>query len=148
MHRPTIIVLCALLLGAGVLAGCGGGDDGVPATEAATAPEGGGATTAAGAGAGSAGPGDTLDATVGPDFTIGLTYDGQAVTELPAGEYTFAVDDQAGSHNFHLTGPGVDESTSVPETGTASWTVSLEPGEYTFVCDPHASSMTGSFTVG
>ena len=33
------------------------------------------------------------------------------------------------------------------EVGTQSWEVTFEAGSYTYVCDPHASSMTGSFTV-
>ena len=37
--------------------------------------------------------------------------------------------------------------TSQP-TGEESFDVELEAGEYTFVCDPHASQMKGSFTVG
>jgi len=57
------------------------------------------------------------------------------------------VDDQAKIHNFHLTGPGVEETTDVARTGPATWEVIFEAGEYTFVCDPHAGSMRGTFTV-
>jgi plastocyanin len=71
---------------------------------------------------------------------------GEKVTELPAGDYTIEVTDPAESHNFHLTGGSVDESTSVPETVETTWEVTLEPGEYTYRCDPHPP-MTGSFTV-
>lgn len=71
-------------------------------------------------------------------FTIALTdSSGKAVTTLPAGEYDVQVTDLATIHNFHLTGPGVDETTTVPETGEVTWTVTLEPGSYTFICDPH-----------
>jgi plastocyanin len=31
--------------------------------------------------------------------------------------------------------------------GTKTWTVTLKAGKYTYVCDPHASFMKGSFTV-
>ena len=89
----------------------------------------------------------TLVGSVGPGFTITLTVDGEPVSALPAGSYTIEVDDMAGSHNFHLTGPGVEEATEVAETGKATWEVTLEAGEYTFLCDPHASSMVGGFTV-
>jgi plastocyanin len=89
----------------------------------------------------------TLQATVGPDPTITLTRDGAPVTSLEAGTYTIEVDDRADNHNFHLTGPGVDETTTVPEVATATWTVTLSEGTYTFVCDPHAQNMRGSFTV-
>ena len=89
----------------------------------------------------------TLNGTVGPGFTITLTQDGAPVESLPAGTYEIVVDDKADVHNFHLTGPGVDQMTEVGETGTVTWVVTLEAGEYTFQCDPHASSMNGSFTV-
>jgi plastocyanin len=71
---------------------------------------------------------------------------GEEVTELPAGDYTIEVTDPAETHNFHLTGGSVDETTSVPETVETTWEVTLEPGEYTYKCDPHPP-MTGSFTV-
>jgi plastocyanin len=125
-------------------AACGGGDDsGGATTEAAPA------TTAADTGVvetteETAG---TLTGTVGPGFTITLTQDGAPVETLAAGTYEFVIDDQADVHNFHLTGPGVDETTDVTGTGSTTWVVTLEAGEYTYVCDPHASSMNGSFTV-
>jgi plastocyanin len=52
------------------------------------------------------------------------------------------------SHNFHLTGPGgVDVATTVAGEGEESFEVTLEPGEYTFLCDPHSAQMRGTFTV-
>ena len=88
-----------------------------------------------------------LTGTVGPGFTISLTKGGKKVTTLKAGKYTFAVSDKSSIHNFHLTGPGVDKSTSVGKTGNSTWTVALKKGTYKFQCDPHASSMKGSFKV-
>ena len=37
--------------------------------------------------------------------------------------------------------------TEVGSTGEEPFTITLEPGTYTFVCDPHASSMNGTLTV-
>ena len=91
--------------------------------------------------------GGTLDGTVGPGFTIGLTKDGTAVTTLTAGTYTLNVDDQADIHNFHLTGPGVDVSTDVSFKGKKSFTITLTAGKYHYQCDPHSSAMNGDFTV-
>jgi plastocyanin len=88
-----------------------------------------------------------LTGTVGPGFTISLTKSGKKVTTLKAGKYTFAISDKSSIHNFHLSGPGVNKSTSVGKTGNSSWTVTLKKGTYKYVCDPHASSMKGSFTV-
>jgi plastocyanin len=71
-------------------------------------------------------------------FTIALAdSSGEPVTTLEAGQYQVKVSDLATLHNFHLTGPGVDESTSVSGTGEVTWNVTLEPGGYSFVCDPH-----------
>ncbi|HVU77504.1 MAG TPA: hypothetical protein VHC67_07970 [Gaiellaceae bacterium] len=90
----------------------------------------------------------TLDATVGPGFTIALTQNGTRVTHLDPGEYTIDVDDQSAEHNFHLSGPGVDQATAVEDTGTTTWTVTFQNGTYTYQCDAHATTMHGSFTVG
>jgi len=89
----------------------------------------------------------TLTGTVGPGFTITLTQGGKKVTALKAGTYTINVADKSPMHDFHLTGPGVNKTTSVPGTGNSSWTVKLAKGTYTYVCDPHASFMKGSFKV-
>lgn len=71
-------------------------------------------------------------------FTIALTDEsGEPVKTLAAGDYQVKVSDPATLHNFHLTGPGVDESTSVSGTDDVTWKVTLKPGSYTFVCDPH-----------
>jgi plastocyanin len=93
--------------------------------------------------------GTTLEGTVGPGFDISLTTeDGQEVGTLSPGTYTLEVEDLSSIHNFHLTGPGGgDLSTSVEDEGTQSFDVELTPGTYTFVCDPHASTMNGSFEV-
>jgi plastocyanin len=44
-------------------------------------------------------------------------------------------------------GDGVDVSTAVSGTGEKSFTVTLTPGTYTYVCDPHSSQMRGTLTV-
>ncbi len=89
----------------------------------------------------------TLNGTDGPGFTITLTKGGKKVTKLTAGTYVFKIADKSNIHNFHLTGPGVNKSTTVAAKGTFTWTLKLKKGTYKFVCDPHASFMKGSFTV-
>lgn len=95
---------------------------------------------------------ETLTGTVGseadPDaFEITLTdSSGEAVTELPAGDYTIVVNDLSKIHNFHLEGGDVDETTTVPETGETTWDVTLAAGDYSAVCDPHPR-MKLDFTV-
>lgn len=88
-----------------------------------------------------------LNGTVGPSPTISLKQSGKKVTTLKAGRYTFLISDKSSFHNFHLKGPGVNKSTAVGGTGNATWTLTLKKGTYTFVCDPHSSSMKGSFRV-
>jgi plastocyanin len=89
----------------------------------------------------------TLTGTVGPGFTITLKKGTAKVTKLKAGAYVIKVSDKSKIHNFRLKGPGVNKTTSVGGTGTATWKVTLKKGKYTFVCDPHASIMKGTFTV-
>jgi plastocyanin len=91
-----------------------------------------------------------LIGTVADPGNISLTREtGAAVTDLPAGTYTIEVRDQSINHNFHLSGPGVDQRTEVETIGTQTWTVTLQDrARYTFVCDPHNTVMRGSFTTG
>ena len=84
-----------------------------------------------------------LTATDGPGFTITMSK-----KTVPHGAYVITVKDRSSIHNFHLTGPGLNKSTSVAFKGEKNWTVTLKPGTYTYKCDPHASfGMKGSFRV-
>ena len=89
-----------------------------------------------------------LQATVGPGFTITLKLGGKAVKSLKAGSYTISVSDKSNIHNFRLKGSGVNKDSGVARVGSMTWKVTFKKGKkYTFVCDPHASSMKGTFTV-
>ena len=137
MRRNRTAIALGLVVAALALAGCGGDDDAAApdtdtTTTTATVPE----------------TGAVLNASVGPGFEISLTTeDGEPVETLAAGSYTLLTDDQADIHNFHLMGEGVDVATSVSETGTDSFDVTVTEGTYRFACDPHAGSMNGSFDV-
>jgi len=86
--------------------------------------------------------------TVGPGFLIRLSdASGNPVRHLDPGTYTFKIEDQGTIHNFHLTGPGVNQATGIDETGTFTWTVTLTDGTYHYQCDPHKTIMKGDFTV-
>ena len=54
----------------------------------------------------------TYKGTVGPGFTIKM-----ATKPTKAGKITLVVTDKSSSHNFHLTGPGVNVKTSVRRYG-------------------------------
>ncbi|MDX6451357.1 MAG: hypothetical protein QOH16_1406 [Gaiellaceae bacterium] len=72
---------------------------------------------------------------------------GTVLKRINAGTYRIKIEDKATIHDFHLTGPGVNKSTSVGGTGEKFWTVTLRRGTYAYVCDPHATMMRGSFKV-
>jgi plastocyanin len=89
-----------------------------------------------------------LTGTVGPGFTITLKKGTAQVRTLKAGRYTITVSDKSNIHDFHLKGPGVNRViTGTPFKGTKTVTVTLRKGTYTYVCDPHASSMKKTFRV-
>jgi hypothetical protein len=78
--------------------------------------------------------------TVGPGQTIGAFYaDGRRATRVPPGTYTIQVHDLSTTHNFHLTGPGVNERTEVDEIIHPILHLTLRVGTYTFKCDVHPS---------
>src|SRR4051794_27735190 len=88
-----------------------------------------------------------LVGTDGPGFTITLKKAGKKVVKIKAGRYAITIKDLSGAHNFHLTGPGLNKTTSISATGTTTWRVRLRKGTYKYVCDPHAPIMHGSFKV-
>ena len=90
-----------------------------------------------------------LDGVVGPGATITLMKGSTNLKgkTLMHGAYTIRVNDKATSHNFHLTGPGVNRSTTVAFKGMTTWNVTLQAGNYVYICDPHKSFTKGSFKV-
>jgi plastocyanin len=82
-----------------------------------------------------------ITGTVGPGFTISLK------KPTKAGKYTLVVSDKSTIHNFHLKGKGVNVMTTVPATGSKTFKITLAKGKYSFLCDPHPTSMKGSFTI-
>jgi len=89
----------------------------------------------------------TLNGTVGPGFTISLKMGGKTVKSLKAGAYKFKIADKSNAHNFALKGAMKKTLTGISFTGTKTVTIKLKKGKYTYYCQPHASSMKGSFTV-
>lgn len=142
MLRKHAVVIAAAVLAA---TGCAG-------ETGTSAPSSTSSTGEATAPAAAQGGGTRLRAVVGtpedPDaYEITLTdASGDAVERLPAGSYIIEVADLSRIHNFHLVGPGVDQATSVPEVEDATFAVTLRPGDYRFVCDPHPN-MRGNVKV-
>jgi plastocyanin len=89
-----------------------------------------------------------LTGEVGPGFKIEVKQGGKDVKTLKAGTYKLVVEDKASIHDFHLVGPGLNKVvTSVSFTGEKTVTVKLTKGTYKYMCDPHATTMHGSFKV-
>jgi hypothetical protein len=92
-----------------------------------------------------------LVATVGTNDAFVITLQdaaGSPVTHLDPGTYDITVRDRSLEHNFHLTGPNVDQATAIDAVQEVTWTVTFSDGTYRFVCDAHPTQMRGSFTVG
>jgi len=91
----------------------------------------------------------TLTGTVGPGFTITLKQSGKVVKTLKAGTYKLVIHDEAPIHAFSLDGPNgfAKDFTTVPFTGTKTFTLKLKAGKYKYYCPPHEPTMFGHFTV-
>ena len=100
----------------------------------------------------SAATGIPLTGAVGQADSFSITLkdaNGLSVTQLDPGTYTITVTDFSAFHNFHLFGPGVDQTTDVDGTGTVTWDVTItDDGVYTYRCDAHPTIMKGSIRVG
>jgi plastocyanin len=83
-----------------------------------------------------------FNGTSGPGFTISM-----AKKPTNAGKVTLVVSDKSSIHNFHLKGPNVNVKTTVSFRGTKTFAITLKKGKYTFLCDPHPTTMKGSFTI-
>jgi plastocyanin len=120
-RRPAAALAGAAFAAAAALAGCG--DDG----EVATVPV----------------PDDPDVVIVSEDIAFDPTE-----VEVPANETITIVDENRDSvaHNVHLTdAPGSPKTKLVAGPSTQALEVTLEPGEYRFVCDLHPN-MRGTIT--
>ncbi|MBA2357554.1 MAG: hypothetical protein H0V84_03895 [Actinobacteria bacterium] len=90
-----------------------------------------------------------LNGTVGPGFTISLKDStGKKVTRLKPGKYTFAINDKSAIHDFNLEKGSIHKKlTGVRFKGKKNVTVTLATGTWKFYCDPHETSMMGTFKV-
>lgn len=86
-------------------------------------------------------PATTMSASVGPRKTISLK-----PKTVDLGPATITVNDRSRTENFHLTGPGVNRKTGVATRGRVTWSVTLQPGRYTYRSD-RTKRLRGGFTV-
>jgi hypothetical protein len=88
-----------------------------------------------------------LSGKVGPGKTISLkNAAGTRVKSLAAATYRLTVRDLTKVDNFHLVGPGVNRKTKVAGKGTATWTLALRAGKYSYRSDK-TRRLRGTFTV-
>jgi plastocyanin len=132
-------MLCALLVGAGVIAGCGGGDDEESAATPAPTQE-----AASGGGGGA-----TLKFSAPADGA--LAFDQGDVT-AKAGTVTVEFSNPSSvPHAVEIEGEGVEEETeTVTGADAPPITVDLKPGKYEFYCPVpghEAAGMKGTLTV-
>jgi plastocyanin len=81
-----------------------------------------------------------LKGSVGPGSKIAFVH------TAAAGKAKITIRDLTAKDNFHLSGPGVNKKTRVAFKGTVTWTVTLQPGAYSFRSDAHAK-LRGKLTV-
>jgi plastocyanin len=150
MRRAMYLALGGLLLAllAAATAACGGGDD-----------DGGNGANGGGGGARS----PTAVATRSDDgdredelkLVAKNTLWDKSRLEADAGEITIEVDNQDAGvvHNLHVhkgpdaTGDDVGMTDLEAGPGQQSLTITVEPGEYFYVCDAHPATMAGKLTV-
>ena len=72
--------------------------------------------------------------------------DGTRVRTLQSNEYRIVVRDATTAQNFHLVGPGVNVRTKVAAKTTATWSLNLTPGTYSYRSDKN-KRLHGSFMV-
>ncbi len=121
-----------LLLASVALAGCGGGSD----------------TSGA--------PADCTVVNPGADGTSHITVVGKNLAfdvtciQVQPGpvRFTFRNQDSGVAHDFHVTGPGINQSTPlIPGVATQTLDLKLTTvGQYVYACDPHAT-MEGHLNV-
>ena len=144
MKRASTVVAVAAVAALG-LAACGGGDDDNGTTAAATQP----ANTAA-TGGGGGGGGSTID--ISTPSGSDLAFDQSDVT-AKAGNDTISFENrQALGHDVKVEDSSGQEigGTDIISSSTATATVNLQPGTYTFFCSVpghREAGMEGTITV-
>jgi uncharacterized cupredoxin-like copper-binding protein len=143
MRRVSAIAAVAALSVLG-LAACGGGSDNNDTTAAATPP----ATTSGGGGGG--GGGATIDFSTPSGSELAYNQKSASTT---AGTDTISFDNvQAQEHDVKIEDSSGAEvgGTDLVASGTATATVDLQPGSYTFFCSVpghREAGMEGTLTV-
>ncbi len=147
--RKASALACVAVFAALGLAACGGGSDNNDTTAAATAPAN---TAPAGGGGGGAGGGGGSTIDISTPSGTDLAFEQKTVT-AKAGSDTISFDNkQAIPHDVKVEDSSGQEigGTDLTSSGTATATVDLQPGTYTFFCSVpghREAGMEGTITV-
>jgi hypothetical protein len=87
-----------------------------------------------------------LTATVTAKSITLVGADGKRVRTIQPNQYRIVVHDRTKGQNFHLIGPRVNNKTKIASTTTATWTVYLRPGSYSYRSDKN-TRLHGAFVV-
>src|SRR3954451_5407278 len=157
--RARMAAAATGLLAAAVLSACSSGDSGSGAaagggssssssSSASSSSSSPAATSEAASGSGASQSNGTVEVEAA-DFTLSLPS-----SSLSPGQTTFEMrNDGNATHAIEIDGPGVEDqkSSTAGPGGTATLTVTLQPGKYTMYCpvgNHRAMGMQTTFTVG
>jgi len=87
-----------------------------------------------------------LTATVTAKSITLVGADGKRVRVLQPNRYKIVVHDRTKRQNFHLVGPKLNTKTKIATTSTATWSVYLQPGSYSYRSDRN-TKLFGAFRV-
>ena len=73
-------------------------------------------------------PATALAGSIGPGAKISL----KPTSGLSAGTFRITVSDRSATDGFRLAGPGLTRATGPKFRGSATWTVTLKPGKYSY----------------
>jgi plastocyanin len=144
------LMACLLAVGALAVAGCGGSSN----NNSSSGGGGGGggstptSTPATNSGAGTAGGGKSVPVAADPNGAIKFT---TKTLKAKSGTVTFQFENKSSiPHAFAVQGNGVNKSSKVITGGSATLTLKLKPGKYTFYCpvgSHRQAGMQGTLTV-
>ena len=140
------LMACLLAVAALAVAGCGGSSNGGNGGGGGSTPT--STPTTSSSGSSSSGGGKSVPVAADPNGALKFT---TTSLKAKAGTVTFDFTNKASiPHGLSITGNGVNAASKVVTGGSATLTVKLKPGKYTFYCPVaghRQAGMQGTLTV-